>query len=255
MNLDGKLMEEKITVKNRKGQNLSAILHTPEKETSKIIILTHSFKADKDYQPIMRDFSRRAEAEGYAVLRYDAFGSGESEGTFEESTMTTQVEDLEDMIGFVKSKGYTDICLAGLSQGATISTFAYDESIKCLVLWSPPCHHMDLYEKYKDEMLKQGFVIRKRHLTGEEVKVGKKMWEEFPKYDSKDKLTQVKCPTLAIVGTGDLLITAERVEKYLSLVPAVHKVEVIQGGDHDFLIKEAEEKAISISIDWVKKHL
>ena len=247
-------MQEKIKIFNHKGQRLAAILHTPEKETDKIVIVSHSFKGDKEYQPIMRNFPVVAEKEGYAVIRFDCFGSGESDGEFEDSTTTTQIEDLEDVIAFVKDKGYNQICLIGLSQGTTLSIMAYTEEIKCMVLWSPVFNHKRIYEIYKEEMENNGFIIRKKNLTGEEVKVGKKMLEEFGRTDTADKLKTVQCPTLAIIGSEDEHITQEKAERYMELVPTTHKLEVIQNGDHDYLTKEIEDKVIDLSISWLKEH-
>ncbi len=248
-------MEKKIFVLNRKGKKLSVIIHTPSRKTSKIIILMHSFKGDKDYQPIMRNFSRKAEIEGYAVIRFDSFGSGESEGSFEESSITTQVQDLKYIIKFAKSNKYKDICLVGLSLGATISVLAYDKTIKCLVLWSPVFDHSHLYENYKNEMIKHGFIIRERNLTGEKVKVGRKMWKEFKSTNQVKKLRKIKTPTLAIIGTKDVRITPGKARKFMKMIPAKRKLEIIKGGDHDFLVKKAEERAISLSLDWIRKYL
>lgn len=247
-------MEEKIKIYNRNKKRLSAILHTPKIKTDKIIIITHSFKGDKDYQLILRDFSRKAESY-HAVIRFDCYGSGESEGKFEESSITTQVEDLKDVIKFVKSKGYKDICLIGLSLGAMVSVLAYDKTIKCLVLLSPVFQLKHLYKEYKKEILKRGYIIRERKITGEKIKVGKKMWEEFGTIETSEKLKQIESPTLAILGTKDEHITPQKAKKYMDLIPAKNKLEIIEGGDHDFLIKKAEEKAISVSLDWVKKFL
>jgi len=248
-------MEEKITILNRRGKKLSAILHVPEEETNKIVIMIHSFKGDKDYQPIMGDCARRLCSEGYVVIRFDCYGSGESEGTFEEATITSEVEDLGDVIKFARDKGYTDIALIGLSLGTSIAILGHDEGIKALVLWSPPFTHKILYERYRKEMETKGFVISKRRLTGEEVKVGKKMWEEFGAIELDDKIKSIRCPTLVIWGTKDHLIKLETVRRYFEMLPCVKELYIIEGGDHDFLIKEAEEKAISKTLEWIKKYL
>jgi len=248
-------MEEKITIKNRGGYNLSAILHIPENKTDKIVIITHSFKGDKNVQPILRDFSRRAEKEGYAVLRFDCYGSGESEGKFEDSSISTQVNDLKDIISFVKSKNYKNICLIGLSLGTKISILAYDKSIKCLILWSPSFELKSTYNRYKEEIIKQGYATLTNRITGKKSKLGKKMWKEFGAAKPLEKLEEIDNPVLAILGTEDKFITPEKAEEYMALIPGKHKLEVIIGGDHDYLVKEAEEKAISLSIDFIKKNL
>jgi len=245
-----------ITIKNRKNQKLAVILHEPEKQTKKIIIIAHSFKGDKDYQPIMGEFSRFICGQGYSVIRFDCWGSGESDGKFEDSSIKTQINDLEDVIEYVKSLGYTDICLAGLSLGTTLSVMAYSQDIKCLLLWSPSFDHEGLYEKYKEDILRQGFVMRKRKLTGEEVKCGQAMWQDFKDIKAYKRLSLIHCPVLAIVGSDDLAEIGEStMRKYMDMIPADHKLEIISGGDHDFLLEFAREKAIALSSEFIKRYL
>jgi len=246
---------EKIDIQNRKNKRLSALFHEPTSQTNKIVIITHSFKGDKDYQPIMREFSERICNDGYAVIRFDCWGSGESDGEFENSSITTQIEDLEDVIKYSRSIGYSEICLIGLSLGTTDSIMAYDSSIKCMVLWSPVFEHGHLYEDYKDEILKNGFIMRERLLTGEKVKCGKAMWQEFKDVRPYERLSEIKCPVLAIIGSEDSHISEDKAKRFMAMIPAEIKLEVIQGGDHDFLVEEAKEKAIQFSANFIRHNL
>ena len=246
---------KKIIITNRDKQGLSALLHEPTNQTNSIIILTHSFKGDKDYQPIMGDFSRHICSEGFAVLRFDCWGSGESDGEFINSSIETQVNDLKDVIQYVKTLGYVNICLIGLSLGTTDSIMAYDESIKCIVMWSPVFQHQHLHDDYKDEVLKNGYIIRKRNLTGGEVKCGKKMWQSFADVKPYLRLKELQCPVLAIIGSNDDHITETKAKEFMYMIPAQNELIVIDGGDHDFLINEAKKKAMEHTTDFIKEHL
>lgn len=246
---------EKFMILNRRNQKLSALFHEPANQTNKIIIFTHSFKGDKNYQPIIREFCEHICNEGYAVIRFDCWGSGESDGKFEDSSITTQIEDLQDIIKYVKTQGYSEICLVGLSLGTTDSIMAYDNSIKCMVLWSPLFQHEHFYESYKDKILQNGFIIIKRILTGEEVKCGKAMWQDLKDVKPYKRLSEIDCPVLAIIGSDDGNITEEKAQEFMKMIPSENKLEVIQGGDHDFLIEEAKKKAIELSTDFIKAHL
>jgi uncharacterized protein len=246
---------DKINILNRKNHNLSAFLHTPEKETNKIIIIAHSFKAHKDCQPILREFSETISKEDYAVIRFDFWGTGESDGAFEDSSFTTQIEDLQDVIEYVKSKGYNDICLIGMSQGSTDSIMAYDNSIKCMVFWSPVFKADALYEAYKEDVLRDGYIIRKKVLSDEDIKVGKVMWQELKDIQPVKRLHEIECPVLAIIGDNDKHISEENAKKFMAMIPSENRLEVMAGGDHDFTVEDAKIKAIQLSVDFVKKYL
>jgi len=246
---------EKIFVKNRKNQKLAAFFHKPERQTKKIIIFTHSFKGDKDYEPIIGEFSEEMCSRGYAVIRFDCWGTGESDGKFEDSSIRTQIEDLEDIIRYVRSQGYTDICLAGLSLGTSDSIMAYDDTIRCMVLWSPVFWHDRMYKKHRDETLQKGFFTSKRLLTGEVVRSGKAMWQDFKDIKPYKKLRDIRCPVLAIVGSKDDYNSEEKVKEFMNMIPSENRLEIIQGGDHNFLSMDARKKAICLSADFIKAHL
>ena len=246
-------MEEKIIIVNRNDKKLFSVLHIPEKSTDKIIIISHSFKADKDYDRIGVNFAKKACSGSYAVLRFDCYGSGESEGNFEDSSLISQKEDLEDVIKFVKDKGYNQIALAGLSQGAAMSVLVYNPKIKLLILWSPAFDVKVLYDRYKKYFEKKDFLLRSRIRDKSKVKIGKKMWESFGKIKVFKKIPTIKSPTLVIAGSKDSL-HLNNINKYFKKLNCEKKLEIIKDADHDFLDLDKEKQAISISLNFVKKH-
>lgn len=58
---------------------------------------------------------------GYATLRYDKRGIGQSEGQFESATMDDFISDAEGAVLYLKSLGYKRIVLLGHSEGGIIS--------------------------------------------------------------------------------------------------------------------------------------
>lgn len=246
-------MEKRIVVVNRNGKNLSAVLDIPENSTNKIIIISHSFKADKDYDKIGINFAKKANSESYATLMFDCYGSGESEGNFEDSDLISQKEDLEDMINFVESQGYNQIALAGLSQGAAISILSYTSKIKCLIFWSPALDTKVLYDRYKPFFKHENILLRSRIRDNKKVKIGEKMWESFGKVKVFEKIPKIKSPTLIVCGTNDSL-HFENVNKFFKDFNCEKKLEIIEGADHDFLEINKEEEAISISLNFIKEY-
>ena len=246
---------EKFIITNSRGQNLSAVLHKPASQTEKIIIFSHSFKSDKDTDYTAIEFAKRICDEGYAFLRFDFWGSGESDGEFVDSTIDMHIDDLKSVIDFVKEEGYANICLAGLSLGTTVSIMAYDESIKCLLLWSPIFYHTKRYEKYKDIIDEIGYVIEKNNISGKEFKMGKDKLLSFRDINPVERLGEIKCPVLAILGSTDDHITKEKAQENIDMIPGPHELTVIDGGDHDLLNDDAKKKAIEYSTEFIKKYL
>ena len=248
-------MYQRIQFANRSHHKLSAYLHTPRQDTPRIIVITHSFKGHKDYQPIMGDFSLAAEECGYAVLRYDSWGSGDSEGVFSVSTIRSQTEDLIDAVNYSRKLGYSSIIQIGFSLGSTVSLKAAAQTDpSCNVLWSPTFDHLLGYEQHKKAMLRKGFSKSKRTLAGDWVIIGKAMWEEFKKEDCAAYLPHLKCPICTIMGSQDTLTSIEKAQRYMALCLADHQVCAIENGDHNWLLDSAKNKAIQLTLEWINQY-
>ena len=88
---------KKVFIKNRKGQKLAIILQ--EAENSKgLVFVMHGlggFKEQPHIQVIADAFSKHQ----YDVVRFDTTNTlGESAGRYEDATITSYYEDLEDVI-------------------------------------------------------------------------------------------------------------------------------------------------------------
>ena len=90
-------------------------------------------------------------AHGYATVRFDFNGHGESEGAFSGMTIANEIEDLHRIYDYVAGLKWVDksrIAVAGHSQGGFVAgVFAGDmgrRKVKCAVLLAPAaCIHVD----------------------------------------------------------------------------------------------------------------
>ena len=248
-------MEEKITILNNKGLKLSAVLHKPESSTDKILILSHSFKSSKDIDTILTNLARILCDLGYVVLRYDMTGAGNSEGEFVNTTVSSQKDDLNSVIKYVRQQDYKEIGLGGLSQGTSVSLMNIDDNIKCLVLFSLAYDLNLLYLRYKDIFESSDVMDGVNHRTHEKIYVGKKMWQEFGSIKLGKYASKVKCPSLIISGSDDSLFRPDQQINFARQFPGIVEQKVIENCDHDFIDPKNEKKAISYAIEFVKKYL
>ena len=110
-------MMEKVSFKNSEGLELAGVLHTLEKQADSAIIISHGFCSNKDRERTVEVANLYAE-NGFAALRFDFGGSGESYKT--EISVGKQVDDLKLAIEFVKGTGYKKIGLQGESLGGLV---------------------------------------------------------------------------------------------------------------------------------------
>lgn len=122
---------------------LFGILHEPKGRRRKEgFVFCAPFAEEKLWaHRVMLNFARILANEGYAVLRFDYMGNGDSDGKFEESTLETMLSDTQCAIRTLREKSIEVdwVNLLGLRLGAAIAaTSASNErDVHNLILWDP----------------------------------------------------------------------------------------------------------------------
>ncbi len=115
---------EKITFINADGLQLSGRLDIPEFELPhSYVIFAHCFTCNKNLSAV-RNISRALTLKGFAVLRFDFTGLGESSGDFGNTTFSSNVEDLIHAAKFLETHYQAPCMLIGHSLGGAAVAFA-----------------------------------------------------------------------------------------------------------------------------------
>src|SRR6266498_4249115 len=118
---------EKVKIKNRKGQTIVVLLEKAENSKGLAFVM-HGLSGNKE-QPHIVKFAEAFKEKGLTVVRFDTTNTfGESDGKYEDATVTNYYEDLEDVISWAKTQPWyrAPFYLAGHSLGG-ISTVVYAE--------------------------------------------------------------------------------------------------------------------------------
>lgn len=126
-------------IRNAVGERLDVAFH-PAAGTSgstapdALVVLAHGVTAHKD-RPLLIALAEACSAGGLASLRISYAGNGESEGRFEDSVPSKEVEDLGAVIDAVEQWGVARIAYAGHSMGGAVGVLrtSRDARIRCLV--------------------------------------------------------------------------------------------------------------------------
>jgi esterase/lipase len=127
------------------------ILNIPEKIPAPGIILCHGGSNDKINCPTFPQLWEKLVSEGYIVMRFDFFGSGESDGDFRDKTHSNMFQNIKDALDYfynnpkvIKDK----IGIWGRSQSGAQLSYLVDDRIKCRVLQSPVQNFIDAFGSY-----------------------------------------------------------------------------------------------------------
>ncbi|MBQ9008510.1 MAG: alpha/beta fold hydrolase [Clostridia bacterium] len=103
------------------GIKLSAVLEVPEgHDGHRLVILLHGFTSAKDRPHNVRAANAMREA-GFATLRFDLYGHGESGGEFRNHTLFKWISNTMAVIRWALEHGYDDLYLSGHSQGGLVA--------------------------------------------------------------------------------------------------------------------------------------
>jgi putative redox protein len=108
-----------LSIINRKGIKLNAKLELPANgKPLQFSIFAHCFTCNSDLG-VVRHISRSLTSKGIAVVRFDFTGLGKSEGSFEETNFSNNVNDLVDVSNFLEENYKVPELLIGHSLGGT----------------------------------------------------------------------------------------------------------------------------------------
>ena len=120
---------------------LAADLETPEGVSGlcPLVILLHGFSSARNRIHTLQT-AAAMRAEGFATLRFDLYGHGESGGEFGKHTLYKWISNTMAVIGHARNLGYTDLYLSGHSQGGLVAALVAGmepDRIRGLVLRAP----------------------------------------------------------------------------------------------------------------------
>lgn len=249
---------QKVSFTNKDKEQLAGRLELPiDRKPHNYVIFAHCFTCTKNLTAV-RNVSRALTNSGFGVLRFDFTGLGESEGDFENTNFSGNVQDLIEAADFLEKNYMAPTLIIGHSLGGAAAIFAADStpSIKAVaVINSPssPLHVMHLLKNTKHEITKNGkakvnlggidFTIKKQFLDDLENKSLAKVVSDFRKallilHSPQDKIVGIK-------NAEEIYKAAHHPKSFVSL----------DGVDHLLSKKEDSKYVGEVIAGWASRYV
>jgi len=254
--------QKKIIIKNRRKQKIAVII---EKNPwgKGLAFVMHGLGGNKN-QPHIKTMGQAFFNNGYTVVRFDTTNTfGESDGKYEDATVTNYYHDLEDVIKWAKKQSWFQqhFVLAGHSLGASCTAYYAENHPKEVKAIAPisvmlsgklsiEAHGKKKIENWK----KTGWLIQER--TSQPGTFKKLKWSHMKdrlKYDLLKKVKKLNMPVLLVVGQLDTSTPLKHQKILFNRLPTIKKeLYVINGSHHTFRKQKHLVKLKSIFNRWIK---
>ncbi len=235
------------------GRLLRGCVRAPEGEGPyPTVIFYHGFTVDKvGMQRLHELFARELVKAGFACVRFDFYGLGESEGDFSEMTLGHEIEEAEAIYKWSLEQDFCDpdnLYISGHSQGGLICTcIAPKINPKAMVIWAPA-----LNQYY-------GASLRARTMMGptekgwdiEGLELSRDFIEEIRKMDLRSMARGYENPTLLIHGTEDELVPVDVAYVYQDIYGEHMELELIEGANHQFRSLKWKQQVYDSSVKFL----
>ena len=251
-------MNAKFEFKNRDGDTLAGALEEPSASRRGVAVFAHCFTCHKNVHAASR-VSKGLRDQGFAVLRFDFTGLGQSEGDFANTNFSTNLEDLRSAINALKDDGMTVDLLVGHSLGgAAVLAVAHEfEDIKLVATIGAPsdaAHVLHLFDDNAISKIKANGQAEVA-LGGRPFTVRKEFIEDVNEVSLIEKLSSNRKPLLICHSPTDSIVSVEHARKIYEAAKHPKNFVSLDGADH--LLRNAEDATFVATLisTWATRYL
>ena len=248
---------EKLTFTGHAGDTLAARLDMPSGPHLATALFAHCFTCSKDITAARR-IAARLSSMGIAVLRFDFTGLGHSEGEFENTSFSSNVDDLIAACEALDARGMSPSLIIGHSLGgaAVLKAAPMMKTVKAVVTIGAPYDPGHVTHNFSDsipEIVDQG--VAEVSLGGRPFRIGKNFVDDVSQANLKSAIAKLGAALLVLHAPRDATVGVENASEIF--LAAKHPKSFVTLDDADHLITRPTdaEYAADVIAAWSKRYL
>ena len=220
------------------------------------IIYCHCFTCSKETITSHR-ISRMLAKRGFAVLRFDFTGLGNSEGEFATTTFRSMQDDLKSAIGFLTKNYQAPSFIVGHSFGGTIalSVAQSNKDIKGVVTLASPfdpahvLHHLDQSSiSLLDNDMPSSFEV-----AGELFDIDPEFVHDVRAFNMKAVVAKLNKPALILNIENDNVVDEDNSRQIQQWHSGETVLVDIKNSDHMLSDRESSEAVADLISNWIRE--
>lgn len=245
--------QEPLRFAGATGASLSGVLHHPDIDARGSVLLAHCFTCSKDLHTMTRLAGGLAAA-GYAVLRFDFTGLGDSDGAFSQTTVATNVRDLARAASVLIERGFGPCVLVGHSFGGAAALLAAERirtarAVAVIGAPSTPAHVTHLLADDLDAVAAQGCAVVR--IAGRPFPITRAFLDELERHDQQGRVAELDRPLLVVHAVDDEVVPVGEGERTFAGARQPKAFVGLSRADHLLTSRRSAEQALQIVLAWL----
>lgn len=264
------------------NQRIYGMLHLPVGASTPhpCVLMMHGFTGTSiEPHRLFVLMARAFAAAGIAALRFDFRGSGQSEGSFSDMTLTRELEDALASVAVLE--GRSDVIdrsrlgILGLSMGGLMASLtAGTVAVKSLALWAPasPAVMLGFFEGQRRNSASIagafaasfagtefpagiGFDAASGHMDFGGNPVSKEFFIDALNHDSLSTVKNHTGSALIVHGTADPTVPFAVGQQYAAALESRATLHAIDGAGHTFESIPHHDEALRVTLEFFQRSL
>lgn len=253
----GSVGTEEIAFPGSTGATLSGILHIPEGPARGSVLLAHCFTCSKDLHTVTRLAGALA-AGGYAALRFDFTGLGQSAGSFADSTVSHDVRDLARAATALIERGYGPCAIIGHSLGGAATLLAAHRiktvrSVAVIGAPSSPDHVRHLLVDDEDRIRADGSAVV--DIGGRPFPIAVGFLEDLDTHDQLQAVADLGRPLLVVHAVDDEVVPVAEGERIFAAAAQPKAFVPLLDTDHLVSARASADILAAVLVSWLNQTL
>jgi alpha-beta hydrolase superfamily lysophospholipase len=224
------------------GHKIATAFHAAPNK--KVVICCHGFISSRiGPNRFFVRLARQLQQQGICALRFDQYGSGDSEGDFFDSSFNDWIATTKAFVHRYRESGY-QVALLGQSMGGTaVLAVAGDlgPGVASVVAWVPDPSVDPI--PAGDDWIEEG---------GQRVRLS--YWHEAHDADIVGRFRAITAPTLVFFATADDYVSAENRQAVSDARREHQRIELLEGWPHSAWTYDQATQVITQSVAFLTSH-